>query len=97
MAGLRFAAERQLGDDRALPAQRVVEPAILLGIDDIDAAGDDRSSAGLDPAEMGRGVDTAGQPGTDDEPALTEPGREFSARRRPLAEALRAPTTAIIG
>jgi hypothetical protein len=79
MTSLRLAADRQFGDDHALPAQRVVEPAILLAIDNIDAAGDDRRGTRIDTTEMGRGIDTAGQPGNDDEPALTESGCEFTS------------------
>ena len=74
--------------------ERVVEPAVLLGIDDVDAAGDDRDGAGVERALMRRGVDAAGQTRDDDEPGRAEPAASSRAKRRPLAEALRAPTTA---
>ena len=58
--------------------KRLVEPAVLLGIDDIDAAGDDRDGAGRERAQMRGGVDAAGEPGDDDEPALAERGGELA-------------------
>jgi hypothetical protein len=36
--GLRLDAGRHFGDDRALLGKRIVEGAILLGVDDVDAA-----------------------------------------------------------
>jgi hypothetical protein len=97
MPRLRLAAERQLGDDRSVPAQRVVEAAVFFGIDNVDAAGDDCGGAGFERSQMRRSVDAARQPRDDDEPAPAETGGESRASRLPLAEALRAPTIATIG
>ena len=78
MAGLRFGAERQFGKDRAVPRERLVQPAILLGIDDVDAAGDDRDRAGLEGSEMRGCVDAAGKPGDNDDPGLAQPGGKIA-------------------
>jgi hypothetical protein len=78
MPRLRLAAERQFGNDNALPLQCLMEAAIFFRIDDIDAAGDDPRGAGVERAQMRAGVDAAGEPGDDDEPALSEPGGEFA-------------------
>ena len=50
MARLWLGSERQLGDDRTLANQSIVEPAVFRGIDDVDAAGDDSDTAGLETA-----------------------------------------------
>ena len=57
-------------------AMRIVERAILLGVDDVDAAGDDRDRAGGERAEMRGGVDAARQAGDDDDALLAELGGE---------------------
>src|SRR5436305_2582413 len=65
MAGLRLGAERQFGEDRAVARERLVKRAILLGVDHVDAARDDRDRARFERPEMRRRVDPAGQPGSD--------------------------------
>jgi hypothetical protein len=45
VARLRLGADRHLGDDGAALGDERHEIAVLLGIDDIDAAGDDRDLA----------------------------------------------------
>ena len=72
MAGLGFGPERQFGDDRTPARQSVVEPAVLLGVDDVDAAGDRGDAARLESAQMRGGVDPAGEAGDHDEPAAAE-------------------------
>jgi len=46
---------------------------------------------------MGGGIDPAGETGGNREPASTQLAARSRAKRRPFAEALRAPTTAIMG
>ena len=79
MPRLRLGSERQLGDDCALACQCLVQPAIFFGVDDIDATADDSDAAGLERAQMRRGIDAAGEARDDDDPALPECGGEVAA------------------
>ena len=94
MPRLRLGADRHFGDQHAALGDRLVERAVLLGIDHVDAAGEHGHGAGRQRAFMRRRVDAARQPGNDDEPCWPSCEAMSRAKRRPLAEALRAPTTA---
>ena len=71
MAGLRFRSERQFGDDHPSARQGVVEPPVLLGVDDVDTAGDDGDATRLESAQMRRGVNPPSEPRDHGEPAAT--------------------------
>ena len=72
MARLRHGADRHLRDQHAALGDRLVQLAVLLGVDAVDAAAEDGDRAGRHGALMGRGVDAARQAGDDDEAALPE-------------------------
>ena len=97
MPRLRLGSERQLGDDRSLTRQCLVQPAIFFGIDDIDAAGDDGDAAGLERAQMCRGIDASGQARSDDDAAPPERRGEVAAETPAIGRGVAAPTIATIG
>jgi len=97
MPGLWLGPEGQLGNDGPLPRQRLVKAAIFFGIDDIDAARDNSDAAARQSAEMRGGVDAAGKAGNNDNPVRPRDAARSRLKRRPFADALRAPTTATIG
>ena len=78
MARLRLAAERQFGEDRAVARERLVQVAVLLGINDVDTTGDDRDRAARQGPQMRRRVDAAGQPRDHDDASLAQPGGEVA-------------------
>lgn len=96
MAGLRLDAGRHFGDDRTLLGKRIVEGAILLGVDNVDAAGDDREPVASEPRWAAASMPRA-MPEMTAMPSSPSPAARSCASRLPLAEALRAPTTATIG
>ena len=61
-----------------LLAERVVEAAVLLGIDDVDAARARRRPALVERAQMRRRVDPARQARDDDDARFAERGRQLA-------------------
>ncbi len=98
MARLRLGAERQFGDDRAVPRERLVEAAILLRDRRCRRRRRrPRPSRSASAPRCAAASMPRASPETTTIPASPSPAARSRARRRPLAEALRAPTTATIG
>src|SRR5205807_5013516 len=97
MPRLRLGSERQFGDDRALARQCLVQPTVLFGVDDIDPTGDDGDAAGFERAQMGGGIDAAGQARHNGDAALPERGGEVAAKAPAIGRGVAPPTTATIG
>jgi hypothetical protein len=77
-ARLRLGADRHLGDDGAPLGNERHEIAVLLGIDDVDAAGDDRDGASGERSLVRRRVDAAGESRDDDEAASAQLQRQVA-------------------
>src|SRR5215469_2241553 len=91
MPRLRLRSERQLGDNRSLARERLMQSAVLLRVDDIEAAGDDGDAAGFEGAKMGCGIDTTRQARHDDDAALPKRGREVAAEAPTIGRGIARP------
>src|SRR5690349_1801090 len=83
MPSLRLGPGRELGEDRAALRERLVEPPVLFGIDDVDAARDYPDRSGRERALVRGGVDTACEAGDDDEPGGAELARQLLGEAAP--------------
>ena len=67
---------------------------MVLRIDPVLAAGEDRDGAGGQRRLVGTGIDAAASPDTTTRPASPRPRASRSVKARPAVEALREPTIA---